>query len=205
MSTGTSAADGRQAMNQAQETAQNLTGQAQEKAGEAADQAKSRLKEQLDQRSSQAATQIGEQASDLRAVSQTLREQGKSGPAQVADRLAQYAERAGGYLRDKDSDALLADAEDFGRRQPWAVGAGALALGFAASRFLKASSSQRLASRGSSGVSSPPPATGTPSTPAARPPIPAQAAQSVQPVGAPPAGPASDPLRTPVRFGSSGV
>jgi hypothetical protein len=199
MSTGTSPADGRQAMNEAQEAAQNLTGQAQEKAGQAAEQAKGRLKEQLDQRSSQAATQIGDQASDLRAVSQTLREQGKSGPAQVADRLASYAERAEEYLRDKDSDALLADAEDFGRRQPWAVGAGALALGFAASRFLKASSSQRLASRGSSAASSPPPAPETLSAPVARPPIPAQ------PVQTPPVPPAADPLRTPVPFGSSEV
>jgi hypothetical protein len=36
--------------------------------------------------------------------------------------------------------------EDFGRRQPWAVIAGGLALGFAASRFLKASSSRRYES-----------------------------------------------------------
>ena len=34
----------------------------------------------------------------------------------------------------------------FGRRQPWAVIAGGLALGFAASRFLKASSSRRYES-----------------------------------------------------------
>jgi hypothetical protein len=33
--------------------------------------------------------------------------------------------------------------EDFARSKPWAVAAGGLALGFAASRFLKASSSRR--------------------------------------------------------------
>jgi hypothetical protein len=37
----------------------------------------------------------------------------------------------------------LADVEAFARRQRWLVAAGGLALGFAASRFLKASSSRR--------------------------------------------------------------
>ena len=132
---------------QAQEKAQEVAGQAQEKGQQAATQAKDKLREQLDQRSSQAAEQVNQQASDLRAVSDSLREQGKDRPASAADRLAEYAEKAGGYLREKDSDALLADAEDLARRQPWAVAAGALALGFAASRFLKASSSKRHSTR----------------------------------------------------------
>jgi hypothetical protein len=131
----------------AQAKAQELAGQAQEKAQAAAGQAQAKVREQLDQRSSQVAEQINEQASDLRSVGGTLREQGKDGPANVADRLAGYAEKAGGYLRDKDSAALLRDAEDFGRRQPAAVAAGGLLLGFLASRFLKASSSQRYSSR----------------------------------------------------------
>jgi hypothetical protein len=106
-----------------------------------------KLREQLDQRSSQAATQITGQASDLRSVGESLREQGKEGPAKAAEQLAQYAEKVGGYLREKDSHALLADAEDFGRRQPWVVAVGGITLGFAASRFLKASSSQRYHGR----------------------------------------------------------
>lgn len=124
-----------------------MAGQAQEKGQQAAANAKDKLREQLDQRSSQAAEQINQQASDLRAVSNSLREQGKDGPASAAGRLAEYAETAGTYLRDKDSDTLLSDAEDLARRQPWAVAAGALALGFAASRFLKASSSKRYSAR----------------------------------------------------------
>jgi hypothetical protein len=132
---------------QAQEKAQQVADQAQEKGQQAATHAKDKLREQLDQRSSQAAEQVNQQASDLRAVSNSLREQGKDGPASAAGRLAEYAEKAGGYLQEKDSDALLADAEDLARRQPWAVAAGALALGFAASRFLKASSSKRHSTR----------------------------------------------------------
>ena len=83
----------------------------------------------------------------MRSVSEALRDQGKHGPARAADRIAGYAENLGGYLRDKDSDQLLADMEDFGRRQPWAIAAGGLTLGFIASRFLKASSSRRYQTR----------------------------------------------------------
>jgi hypothetical protein len=168
---------------QAQDKAQELAGQAQDQAQQVAGQARNRLREQLDQRSSQAAEQITTQASDLRSVSETLREQGKEGPANAAGKLAEYAERAGGYLRDRDSDALLADAEDLGRRQPWAVAAGGLLLGFAAARFLKASSSRRYASRqtSSGGASWPgdaprPAPVGAPSegrAPEAAPPVPA--------------------------------
>jgi hypothetical protein len=49
----------------------------------------------------------------------------------------------GSYLERSDGDTILRDAEDFGRRQPWAVMLGGLAVGFAASRVLKASSQQR--------------------------------------------------------------
>ena len=132
-----------QAAGQAQEKAQQAAGQAQEKAQQAAGQLQDRLREQIDQRSAQAAEQIKEQGSDLRSVGESLRREGKEGPAKVADRLAEYATKVGGYLDEKDSHALLSDAEDFGRRQPWAAAAGGLVLGFAASRFLKASSSER--------------------------------------------------------------
>lgn len=130
----------------AQEKAQQAAGQAQEKAQQAAGQVQDRVREQIDQRSSQAAEQIKEQGSDLRSVGESLRKEGKDGAAKAADRLAEYAEKVGDYLSDKDSHALLSDAEDFGRKQPWAVAAGGLALGFVASRFLKASSSQRYES-----------------------------------------------------------
>lgn len=131
----------------AQAKAAEVAGQAQEKAQQAAGQVGGKLREQVDQRSSQVATQITDQASDLRSVGESLREQGKEGPAKVAEQLAQYAEKVGGYLREKDSHALLADAEEFGRRRPWALAAGGCALGFAASRFLKASSTERYYGR----------------------------------------------------------
>jgi len=132
-----------QAAEIAQEKASQEAGAAQEKAQHAAGQVSARLREQIEQRSTQAASQVNEQASDLRSVGESLRSQGKDGPARAADQLAGYAERVGSYLQDKDAQTLLSDAEDFGRRQPLAVAAAGLIVGFAASRFLKASSGQR--------------------------------------------------------------
>jgi gas vesicle protein len=195
MDTSTTApAGGQQAGDGPQERAQQVAAQAQEKAQEAASQAKGRLREQLDQRSSQAAEQINEQASDLRSVSQSLREQGKDGPADVAERVAGYAERAGGYLRERDSDALLSDAEDFARRQPWAVAAGAMALGFAASRFLKASSGKRYSSRRAAAGSSPTP----PPTPELATGMPGGSTPTGGVVDLPPAVGSADPLARPI-------
>jgi hypothetical protein len=105
--------------------------------------AQAKVREQLDQRSAQLAEQAQQQASDLKSVSAALRDQGKDRPAQAVDRLAGYAEQAANYLRDTGADSMLADAEDLGRRKPGAVAAGALAVGLAASRFLKASSGRR--------------------------------------------------------------
>jgi acyl-CoA reductase-like NAD-dependent aldehyde dehydrogenase len=132
------------AAGEAKAKASEAAEQAQQKAQQTAAQVQDKVREQIDQRSSQLASQINEQASDLRSVGDSLREQDKAGPAKVADRLAEYAGKVGDYLEQKDSHALLGDAEDFGRRQPLALAAAGLALGFGASRFLKASSAQRF-------------------------------------------------------------
>lgn len=131
---------------QAQEKAQQVAGQAQEKAQEVAGQAKGRAREQVDQRSTQAGEQVSTSAQDMRSVAEHLRSQGKDQPAKLAEQAADRADRLGGYLKDADADTILRDVEDFGRRQPLAVMFGGVALGFAASRFLKASSQTRASS-----------------------------------------------------------
>jgi hypothetical protein len=131
----------------AQAKAQEVVGRAQDQAQNAVGQAQDRAREQIDQRSTEVGGQIHGHASDLRSVSDALRDQGKDRPAQAVERVAGYAEQAGTYLQDKDADSMLRDAEDFGRQKPAVVVAGALAVGFMAARFLKASSSRRYASR----------------------------------------------------------
>jgi len=172
---------------EAREKAQEVAGQAQERAQQAAGQARDMLREQIDQRSTQAGEKVSGTAHDLRSVSTELRNHGKEAPAKLADRGAERIERVGSYLNESDADSLLADLEDFGRRQPLAVLAGGVVVGMAAARFLKASSSGRYRSRlqaeGATGE--------RPYQPPAVPEVPAE------PVGAPAAPPPRAPVGEP--------
>ena len=130
-----------------QEAKEKVTEQAQvaqQKAKEGAQQASSRIKEQVDTRSTQAGEQVVDTAQALRSTGEQLRSQGKEGPAKAAEQVADRAERLGGYLREADGDRILGDIEDFGRRQPMVAALAGIGLGFAAARFLKASSSERF-------------------------------------------------------------
>jgi hypothetical protein len=129
------------------ETATEVREQAQEKAQEAASRATDQARSQVDQRTTDMGGRVSSTAGDIRSVGEQLREQGKDQPARLADQAAGHVERAGNWLRESDSDKLLRDIEDFGRRQPLVFALGGLALGIAASRFLKASSTQRAEAR----------------------------------------------------------
>jgi len=139
-SNGPTTADSGSTTEQAKEKAKD---QAQQVAG----QARNTLRSQVDQRSTEAGDRVGGFASDTRSVGEELRKQGKNQPAKLADQVSDRAERLGDYLKQSDADRILHDVEDFGRRQPWAVIAGGMALGIVASRFLKASSSSRYEQR----------------------------------------------------------
>jgi hypothetical protein len=131
------------AASQAQEKVQDAAGQAREKAQEGAQRAREGLRGQVDQRSTEAGQRVRTQSEDIRSVAQQLRDQGKEGPAKVAEQAADRAERVGNWLEHSDGDTILGDVEDFARSNPWAVALGGLALGFAASRMLRTSSSDR--------------------------------------------------------------
>jgi hypothetical protein len=144
---GSTAVSGGSTTDQVKDQVRDKAQLAQEKAQGALGQARSRLRDQVDQRSTQAGDQVHSAAQDVRGVADQLRGQGKDAPARVAEQVADRAESFGTYLRDADGERLLRDVEDVARRQPWLVVAGGLALGFAASRFLKASSSRRYQGR----------------------------------------------------------
>jgi hypothetical protein len=119
---------------------------AQDKAKGALGQARGQLRDQVDQRSTQAGERVATTAADVHSIAEQLRQQGKDTPARVVDQVAGQAERFGDYLKGASGDRILRDVEGFARSKPWLVAAGGLALGFAASRVLKASSSRRYQS-----------------------------------------------------------
>lgn len=146
---GPGAAGGGGAQDRAKEAAGDAKEQVKDQAQQAAGQARGRVRDEADRRSTQVGERVQSQAGDLRSVGEQLREQGKEGPAKVADQVAERAERVGGYLQRSDGDTLLEDLEELARKNPWAVVAGGVVLGVAASRLLKASSRDRYDQRSS--------------------------------------------------------
>jgi hypothetical protein len=122
---------------------------AREQAQNASQQAKERAREQVDQRSTMAGERVKSSASDARSMAEHLRSEGKDGPARLVEQAADQAESVGSYLQQADPDRMIRDLESFARRKPWAVIAGGLIAGFAASRVVSASSAARQVSPGS--------------------------------------------------------
>jgi len=140
---------------QVQEKAEEAKEQVKQATGEAREQTRDRVRTELDRRSTEAGQQVSDAAQAMRRVGETLREEGQDGPAKAANQAAEQAQRAGRWLQESDADRILRDVEDFGRRKPWAVALGGLALGIAAARFMKASSSERYRSHETNGAGPP--------------------------------------------------
>src|SRR5215218_2652675 len=116
---------------------------AQDKVRGAAGETRGGLADQFTRRSTQAVERLSGTAADVRSVAEELRRQGKDTPARLAEQAAGQTDRVADFLKGASGERLLRNVEDFARGKPWAVAAGGLVLGFAASRFLKASSSRR--------------------------------------------------------------
>jgi ElaB/YqjD/DUF883 family membrane-anchored ribosome-binding protein len=117
--------------------------QVQEKAHDLKGQASRSVRSQLDDRSTEIGEQVHSLGTALRRAGEQLADDGKTMPADAARRAADGVERLGRYLRDGNADVFLNDLEQFGRKRPWISGGVGMAVGFAASRFLKASSDRR--------------------------------------------------------------
>ena len=136
------------AKDQAKQQAQQVKEQAQQQAQEVKEQAGGRLKGEVDRRSTDAGERVHAHAQALRSTADQLRQQGQDAPAKAAEQMAERVQRVGSYLQRSDGERILDDVEDFARRNPWAVVAGGIVVGIAASRFLKASSIERSQRRG---------------------------------------------------------
>ena len=127
--------------------AQQVQEAAQEQVQEKKEQARGKLRDEVDTRSTEIGGQVSGTSEAIREAANQLRQKGQDGPARATEQAAEKMEQAGRWLTESDADRILGDVEDFARRQPWAVLAGGLVVGFAASRFLKSSSQQRYGTR----------------------------------------------------------
>lgn len=85
------------------------------------------------------ADRVGSIADTLRETSGKLRKQEESAVAGLTDGAADQLDRVSRALREKDIGTMFGEASDLARSHPAIFLGGAVALGFIAGRFLRAS------------------------------------------------------------------
>lgn len=85
------------------------------------------------------AQRVGTIAETLRDTSGKLRKQDESAAAGLTDTAADQLDRVSRALREKDVGTMFSEASDLARSHPAIFLGGAVALGFIAGRFLRAS------------------------------------------------------------------
>ena len=129
------------AMTEAQSRAGGALDEAKGEAGKLAEQARRRAELAAGEYKNRAAEQGHSMADRLRAAGQEFGS--GSLPDRYVGRMADSLSDAADAFSQKDLGSLIADTASFARRNPAAFVGGAMLLGFAAARFLKASNSER--------------------------------------------------------------
>lgn len=123
--------------------AEELAGQARQTASQVtsqvSDQAQQTAQTQLASRKEQATSGLDSVANVLQQVGQQLRQNDQQQIGHYADLAAGQVSRASGYLRQRNFNQLVEDAQDFARQQPEIFLGGAFVLGLLGARFLKSS------------------------------------------------------------------
>jgi hypothetical protein len=140
MSQGSSSQGGMSQGSSSQGGGQDIRDQVQEQAR----QAEMKLRDEIDRRTTEFGDQLTSVASAMRRGTEDLRTEGKDEAAMLLDRGAEQVDRIGRYLTDANGDQMMRDVEDFGRKRPGMLAFSGLVLGFAAARFLRASSERRM-------------------------------------------------------------
>ncbi|MGQ0815808.1 MAG: hypothetical protein ACT4O1_15340 [Gemmatimonadota bacterium] len=117
-------------------------------ANQITDRVAERIETRLTDQKSRAADTVSTVAQTLLSSSQQLREQGQEDVSRYIERAADQVERVANYLQRTDVDEVVHRVEDFARRQPATFMAGAFAIGFIASRFLKSSRNDQVYDEG---------------------------------------------------------
>lgn len=133
---------------QVKQQTQHVVQQGQQAAGALADQVSSHIKSQLGNQKEHLVTGLISVANALLQTSNNLRDQGQTPMGQYVNQAAERITQLSGYLRQKEVDEFIADANNFARSRPALFLCGATALGLIAGRFLK--SSGRSAASGAS-------------------------------------------------------
>ena len=111
------------------------------------DQIKTRARgvvmDQIDRRATDAGKLLQNHVTNLRSIGDTMRGEGLTATAQVADYAADRLDVVAAYLTQTDGERIVHDAENLARRNMMMTGAVGFLVGLTAARLLKASASDR--------------------------------------------------------------
>jgi hypothetical protein len=116
----------------------SATARAQESASKAADTMKDRARDIAEQQKAAGADQLGGVADAMKAAAGDLRDKIPLA-SEYIDEVAGRLGRVASDLRERSVDDMVGNVADFARKQPAFFFAGAVAAGFALSRFAKSS------------------------------------------------------------------
>jgi len=138
------------AADDARSTADEIVDATKEKASElkqevhaATEQAKEQVRSAATHQKDAAAQQMDGFAHALMAASDDLRGRGQEFAAEYVREAASGLERASEAVREHDLDEIIANVEDFARRQPVAFLGGAVVAGFGIARLMRSSADRR--------------------------------------------------------------
>jgi hypothetical protein len=109
----------------------------------ATEQAKEQARSAATHQKDAAARQMDGFAHALMAASDDLRGRGQEFAAEYVREAASGLERASEAVREHDLDEIIANVEDFARRQPVAFLGGAVVAGFGIARLMRSSADRR--------------------------------------------------------------
>ena len=97
------------------------------------------VRRRIEERTHGAGERTSEVAKLLRSSERDVRSRDSSLAGDVLESIAQPLDAVGRYLRESDTDRLLADIESLARRVPLTFTVTGFLLGFSTGRFLRAS------------------------------------------------------------------
>ncbi len=131
---------------QVKEQAQQAVQQGQQKVNQVWELGRTQFRGALTGQKERVATGLGDVAQMLTQSATTMRNQGQSGGSVLADSLSQRIAKLSETVHQKEIEEILADTEDFARRQPAVFLTIATLLGVLLARFLKSSGQATSAS-----------------------------------------------------------
>ncbi len=105
--------------------------------------------DQIDRRTTDLGNTVGEHVTNLRTMSDTLRDQGQTATANLVEAAAERLDGLSSYLTQTDGGQIVGDLESAARKQPMVTATVGFIGGLLAARVLKASATERYRSYGS--------------------------------------------------------